>query len=387
MEHLSGGNHELFHSNMLAFLARYYPSYFKSILGIEEELTFDRVAREIDNFDIGLIKKRKYVVVIENKMKSFPQLEQLKRYEKNKKCSDDCKFILLTMLSIPDHEMPEKWTQVTYETLADNMEKSFNKLMKAPCYFKELVGIYISYLRSIVNDVNVTAERYNAATTSELFLDNKKNGHADWQELFKKKILHSLLAKEIKKGIEPEYSKYLQCEPSVIRGGAVTTLFLYFDGDKLLEPPLDKKKAKKLNRYWIELIENQIHRGFMLYSPKNSLKIKEEKKNVPSDHKKTSWRKNFIINVWKECEKIPPFKTIGDDFPEEVFDNQNGNFIPKNENKSYRAYLYDNLSIVYFPQDIEETQVDQLVEEISKEINNTIYKLLTKPQPKESENS
>lgn len=384
---MSGGNHELFHSNMLAFLGRYYPSYFKSILGIENDLSFDEVTRESDNFDIGLIKNEKYVGVIENKMKSFPQLNQLRRYEENKNCSDNCKFILLTMLSVSDHEKPEKWTQVTYKTLADNMEKHFNKLIMAPCYFKELVGIYIFYLRSIVNDVNVTAERFNTATTSELFFDNKKNGHADWQELFKKKILHSLLAKKIKEKIDPEYSKYLQCAPSVIRGGAVTELFLYFDGDKLIEPPLEKKKTIELNRYWIQLIEKQIHRGFMLYSPENATRITDAKDQGSSNDKKTSWRKDFIINVWKECEKIPPFKTIGDDFPKEVFDNQNGNFIPKIKNKSYRAYLYDNLSIVYFVQDIEEKQVHQLACEISKEIKETIEKLLTNSESKESKNS
>ena len=115
MGHLSGANHELFHSNLLAFLAKYEPAYFRKIFSLPDDFQYNlaKVYREKNKFDLSLVRdvpnprkkgqfKEETVLVLENKFKSLPSEKQLKDYHKKatdtNKTVTDCHFILLSLL-------------------------------------------------------------------------------------------------------------------------------------------------------------------------------------------------------------------------------------------------------------------------------------------------
>lgn len=84
-------------------------------------------------------------IIIENKLKSYPTIEQLKKYEqafKEKKAS----FILLSLAPIT--EIPDSWQYYSYHQLEENLKMQFNELKD---YDKYLVDDYINVIRHITS--------------------------------------------------------------------------------------------------------------------------------------------------------------------------------------------------------------------------------------------
>lgn len=84
-------------------------------------------------------------IIIENKLKSYPTIEQLKKYEqafKEKKAS----FILLSL--VPITEIPDSWQYYSYHQLEENLKMQFNELKD---YDKYLVDDYINVIRHITS--------------------------------------------------------------------------------------------------------------------------------------------------------------------------------------------------------------------------------------------
>lgn len=95
MFNLSMASKELFHSNLLYWMSVTYPQLFLKIL---ENLNIDTSSwekqdwvsyREKNHFDLSLYlckgKKEECLLIIENKVKSIPQIHQLRDYEEKKK--------------------------------------------------------------------------------------------------------------------------------------------------------------------------------------------------------------------------------------------------------------------------------------------------------------
>lgn len=94
MFNLSMASKELFHSNLLYWMSVTYPQLFLKIL---ENLNIDTSSwekqdwvsyREKNHFDLSLYlcngKKEECLLIIENKVKSIPQIHQLRDYEEKK---------------------------------------------------------------------------------------------------------------------------------------------------------------------------------------------------------------------------------------------------------------------------------------------------------------
>lgn len=141
---MSLGSKELFHSNFLEFLWDIDNDMFIRI--VNELLTKDpkasqpelvtgqndigyKLSRERENFDLcifheevnGKRTKTVYDLVIENKVKSMPRWDQLKRYKKkvSDKNQKSCRFLLLSLATgIPDEEEIKKsWAIANYNEL------------------------------------------------------------------------------------------------------------------------------------------------------------------------------------------------------------------------------------------------------------------------------
>ena len=99
---MSLGSKELFHSNFWAFLME-HNDYKALLFSLFPELDSSKtieIRREYKNRDIVIINNEKEYV-IENKIKSYPDLDQLKRYGEDKNMS----FGIVTGINEPPFEL------------------------------------------------------------------------------------------------------------------------------------------------------------------------------------------------------------------------------------------------------------------------------------------
>ena len=140
---MSLGSKELFHSNFLEYLWSLDKERFIKLINIlfgREVLAEDannyELSREKENFDICIYhnegKKIIYDVIIENKVKSIPNKEQLDGYVKkveNHKQGQKANYLLLSLIT----DFPDKngirndkvWTIVNYQNLHDAILKCY----------------------------------------------------------------------------------------------------------------------------------------------------------------------------------------------------------------------------------------------------------------------
>ena len=130
---LSLSSKELFHSNMIGWLLENNLNFARKFFGSENLVGVGKVAREKHNFDLLVTANyrdgnKNYV--IENKVKSLPDAEQIRGYQNKAKVKKlDAEFILLSMLP-PDNAFRESLKDVrvvsyneVYEWLS-NINKS-----------------------------------------------------------------------------------------------------------------------------------------------------------------------------------------------------------------------------------------------------------------------
>jgi len=129
---LSLGSKELFHSNFIAWLARKYPEqvgqlfapYLKDNTG---DLTITRIDRELKNIDVHFYFTNGQELILENKVKSIPYIEQLEEYTKGHTANQN--FLLLS-LTRPEFTKTAKipvlntfWHTMSYRDLAESLKK------------------------------------------------------------------------------------------------------------------------------------------------------------------------------------------------------------------------------------------------------------------------
>ena len=142
MLYLSGGSKELFHSNFLYWLGMNYRVAFQELLSRmccinvswPEGWTIQREHKHLDlcvtyKKETGKIRKRKSVreefafIIIENKVKSLPDLMQLRRYEQVYANHDSgCTYVVLSLAKVfPGHNYLNentRWQIHHYDELA-----------------------------------------------------------------------------------------------------------------------------------------------------------------------------------------------------------------------------------------------------------------------------
>ncbi len=152
------GSKELFHSNFIAWLAEKYPQqtgklFSKFLKDQNGNASVIRTEREAKNRDICLFFANGQELVIENKVKSLPNLEQLKYYSQNSSVNQN--FLLLTLIE-PSFDLPDGWAKLTYAELAALMESNYSNLDDS--YDSHIIKDYIfviSALSKIFQDITV----------------------------------------------------------------------------------------------------------------------------------------------------------------------------------------------------------------------------------------
>ena len=367
LDYLSGGNHELFHSNLLAFIAKNYPDYFKSILNIELEYDPKNVEREKDNFDLSISDGKEYILVLENKMKSLPNINQLEKYNEkiqkhNKKTGTECKKILLTLLGTDANPEEKGWKTISYQQLAQNMQKGFKHLNTYPPYFGQFLNDYIEYINKLYEDlINWQKELKEGKSLFGILRYWKDNSiESSWRKLFKAKVIFEYLSADLKK--ELGNKDYFKISTGVVRAKPFLEIVISFHDGKILN--IQDKDVVNHSNYWIQIYPHEIQQGFTIpYNVKSSLK--EEKKE----------RKELVEDVWKLLKQNKVFKEIAEFlFNSELFDKND--FKPKLKGKKkMRAYLYDEAAMVYYNEEIsEKTSIKDYFAEKAKGIKTILDK-------------
>lgn len=176
---LSLANKELFHSNYIAWFGKLYPGLFielfNSLLGSDkwaEGLQPDKmeIRREFRNFDIsvfdnGDLQNTKPRLIIENKVKSVPTLEQLLEYEGKIDGDENVKLLLLTMNeqfhTAIGKDTITRWKIVNYTKLSSCLGSIIAKVEDT--YHRFLLDDYCKYVHCLETLVHTF-------TQSECFL-------------------------------------------------------------------------------------------------------------------------------------------------------------------------------------------------------------------------
>lgn len=118
---MSLGSRELFHSDFLSWLFETYPPVLKQIFGLTlDECVVERERKHLDMV-IRQDSESDPVLIIENKVKSYPEADQLARYALKFPAVE--KRVLLTLFTPPPsvHALSPSWETLHYEDLAEKL--------------------------------------------------------------------------------------------------------------------------------------------------------------------------------------------------------------------------------------------------------------------------
>lgn len=372
---LSGGNHELFHSNLLAYIAIRYPQYFISIFRAEcgdclNGYVYKDVVREKNHFDLAIRNDKKYIFVLENKMKSIPDPAQLSRYREK---SEDAIHVLLTMIRVNDEDV-DQWHQITYGELAKRMEERL-KNQNIDDYFKTFLEDYIRYITYLSQEIE-NLDFDNPKTIKEALEGGKElNDNSAWEKKYIQKARFQILAEKIKN----KFGKLLICNAGIVRGNIP-----FIDIWPVLEANPGKSKSDQIkewrklsnsshhNQYWCQIYSDHIERGFLVFYDTIPNMYSAKAKNMPKKTKKAKERYPFLEQVWKYCLEVPEFKEIAERLKlNQQFEKNK----QKNEHKALLGYIYPDRVMVYVRSEIENEDIESFITSIANELH-VVYKIL-----------
>ena len=160
MFQLSLSSKELFHSNFLYWIWNISPALFKDIinelLGHNSSKTWPdkySVKREYNNYDLCVVDSIDTVkLVIENKVKSIPNLKQLKAYKnyEDGKKNNDVEYLLLSLTDdFPEkQEITKEWSFANYRRLSEVIREliSGKYSSKLDAYQKSIFRDYCTFI-------------------------------------------------------------------------------------------------------------------------------------------------------------------------------------------------------------------------------------------------
>lgn len=204
---MSHGSHELFHTNVWAWLVKRYPEFAKVFFddGIDVSKIVD-VRREQGNRDLTIWIENdgvKKAYVVENKFKSSAREDQLAEYSKSLagKCA---KGLLVTLDNLPEwFKMPDGWTHKSQADIVD----AIVALLKNGQYEKD------EELKLIATYADVTAKMSGLFTSCRKELKGRwalALNHNEWDEFVKGDLESIRLADIFKKMNAADFKSYLE---------------------------------------------------------------------------------------------------------------------------------------------------------------------------------
>lgn len=215
---MSKGSHELFHTNIWAWLIEKDESFCKVFLG-ELEGKFECVKREEGNRDLTIWMKKdgsRKAYVVENKFKSIPRADQLTAYQEG--LGESFAGGLLVSVKKPTSEFKvDGWGLTTQEKILKKIELVLEKSKSLNDTERQIIAEYIKMTRglsSIVVDYSSNLDkRWPLAGTVNLFEDIKlgdvfqKMKAAEFVDYIEDQERTSKLREKIKELSEKKYPR------------------------------------------------------------------------------------------------------------------------------------------------------------------------------------
>lgn len=308
---LSLSSKELFHSNLLAWLCECYPkqvgqifaSYLESYTGDDYEL---KAIRERYNIDLTLefsSKGLKQQLIIENKVKSIPDLYQLKLYTKNilAKSKVDTtitgtNFLLLSLTkpSFLDKENPTKitleneiWHYISYRELADKLSSVQSDIAEENQYHGFILEDYIFFIKKLQEFY----EMFSIELDTNFYIEQEDH------ELVKQNRLHDLVDKL-------RYSQLAELISQELRGkGFILTEKTWLDanhGEIFVNSSMTRGVGLCDLKYVLKSNSCTLNLGVQVQGPAFRLVLESDKNNVEKIAKCL-----LDNNLWFDLSIIP----------------------------------------------------------------------------------
>ncbi|CAA9215759.1 MAG: hypothetical protein AVDCRST_MAG93-222, partial [uncultured Chloroflexia bacterium] len=160
---LSLASKELFHSNFLAWLGIQYPRetgrVFAEFLRVAPaDFTGLQVYRERENIDLTLRYPDGQILIVENKVKSLPDKQQLTKYASAVKDKGSTSYLLLSLttptfldngsrtISLDDGTV---WRFISYAELAERLANLWESSSSGTDYHRWLLADYCMFIRNL----------------------------------------------------------------------------------------------------------------------------------------------------------------------------------------------------------------------------------------------
>lgn len=146
---MSLGSKELFHSNFWVWIfeQKKYKKFINCFFEHFDLTTIKSIQREDKNRDIVLYDTKGNEFVIENKIKSYATIEQIKRYKAD--------IGVLTGINKPPFNLPNNWRFLSYSMIADHLR---SLLLNDGSFVDNLLKEYCDMLRNIHNALLIPFE-------------------------------------------------------------------------------------------------------------------------------------------------------------------------------------------------------------------------------------
>lgn len=247
--HMSLASKELFHSNFIWWLAREHPDASEAVFGEwtspDPEQLIRRAEREASALDVVLHMPGRSPLVIENKVFSLPDLEQLDEYaedktpklvpkaKKNQKARPSPSLVLL---SLADPEWPNDewegtfgtWRCKGYKGLRDALSQQVELVRRADSYAGDTLAHYCNFLGLLIelaDVVRVRSDDEDVELGGALLkpLDDRRLGDAV------KKLRMYQVAHRLKERLRAE-SCAVTVDQNLLRNQPLVEGFIKFDG-------------------------------------------------------------------------------------------------------------------------------------------------------------
>lgn len=197
---LSNNNHELFHSNLWKWLMETDREFIKCFFKSYDTNNEPIIKRESDNLDLKIIDKvtnKQYI--IENKLKSIPNYEQLERYKERQEDKNDYKTKYLLVFLIKNEELKTKdWKSISYIRLAKRLKEKL-KERKKEIAISKYYEMLLEYCDYIINDFNkIRKSKYVKSKKYYFGEDGIDDAHIDeglkviYQKMKSEKFIYKL---------------------------------------------------------------------------------------------------------------------------------------------------------------------------------------------------
>ena len=359
MPALSNNSHELFHSNLWAWLIDNDQIFIKVFFKSFDISKYEKIEREKKHKDITITDKDGNKYVIENKFKSTPNKEQLIKYTKDIDKNGKSNKYLLAFL-IDYNFKVKKWDSINYLDISKairdivSKNKCNNKIKKYKWFLIE----YCDYIDGIINKIYQTdyiRDHYyyrNGAIPQEIIDDPMKV------------IFMKMKIENFKKFACKKIDKTAIVSKFEGKGYTLNTKTSFNNGKTNITFCVQKKRDANVNQSEHTAIEIQIEAGQYRYMSR----IIDRKQN-----------KNY-----KEAFKI--FDNLK--FYNQEYNKKNNNIVHNHKSKmnkvacEYKGKRNGTRGIYQYYNLDDKTPYNILADSIINDLNY-IYHLIMKPRVKE----